>query len=105
MNGNKDIKGIDALKLAKEISKLPDGMFTIVFYPYNSTKGIASTTARKIERCKVRTQLPDDCFSKDSDNFFMFLDEDGKPKTCYRILIRYIGYSSDNYRLRKVKWT
>ena len=101
----KEIKGIDALSLATEISKLPDGKFTIVFFPYNSTKGVASTTARVIERCKVRTQLPDDRFTRDSDNFFLFEDENGKPKTCYRVLIRFIGFSSDNYQLRKVKWT
>ncbi|MGV8094507.1 MAG: hypothetical protein AB2L24_21850 [Mangrovibacterium sp.] len=101
----KEIKGIDALRLATEISKLPDGRFTIVFFPYNSTKGEASTTPRVIERCKVRTQLPEDKFSRDSENFFLFEDEKGLPKTCYRILIRFIGFSSDNYQLRKVKWT
>jgi len=105
MNKTRDINGIDALKLASEISKLPDGYFTIVFFPYNSTKGLVSKKVRTIERCKTRTQLPDDCFRKDSENFFLFKDEDGRPKTCYRILIRFIGYSSDNYRLRNVKWT
>ena len=101
----KEMRGIDALELAKEISKLPDGMFNIAFYPYNSTKGVAKTTLRVIEQCKVRTQLPEDQFSRDSDNYFLFTDKDGKHKTCYRILIRFIAYSSDSYTMRKVNWT
>ncbi len=101
----KEIRGTDAINLAKEISKLPDGKFNIAFFPYNSTKGTATTTLRVIEECKVRTQLPDDQFSRDSENFFLFIDKDGKHKTCYRILIRFIAFSSDNYIMRKVNWT
>ncbi len=101
----KEIKGIDALNLAKEISKLPDGRFNIVFFPYNTIKGEASTTPRVIERCKVRTQLPEDQFYRDSDNYFLFEDEFGKPKTAHCILIRFMGFSSDNYLMRKLKWT
>lgn len=99
------MKGIDALELAREISKLPDGMFNIAFYPYNSTKGRANAQLRVIEQCKVRTQLPEDQFSRDSENFFLFTDKDGNPKTCYRILIRFIAFSSDNYTMRKLNWT
>lgn len=101
----KEIKGIDALTLAKEISKHPDGRFNIVFFPYNSIKREASIKPRIIDRCKVRTQLPEDQFYRDSDNYFLFEDEAGKPKTAYCILIRFMGFSSDNYQLRKLKWT
>ena len=101
----KEIRGIDAINLATEISKLPDGRFTIMFFPYNSTKGKASATLRVIEQCKVRTQLPEDQFQRDSENFFLFQDKVGKQKTCYRILIRFIAFSSDDYTLRKVNWT
>ena len=101
----KETKGIDALELAKEISKLPDGNFNIAFFPYNSIKGEAKTELRVIEKCKVRTQLPEDQFYRDSDNYFLFSDKDGKPKTCSKVLIRFIAFSSDNYQMRKVKWT
>ena len=101
----KEMRGIDALELAKEISKLPDGKFNIAFFPYNSTKSEAKPKLRVIEECKVRTQLPEDQFSRDSENFFLFIDKDGNPKTCYRILIRFIAFSSDNYTMRKVNWT
>ena len=97
------IKGTDALSLANEITKL-GGCFTIAFYPYNSTKGRASSTLRTIEGCKFRTQLPQDKFSRDSENFFLFEDADGNPKTCYRILIRFISFPKDNGKLRKVEW-
>ncbi len=96
---------MDAISLAKEISKLPDGRFTIVFFPYSAATGKASVTPRVVERCKARTQLPKDKFFRDSDNYFLFEDEDGNPKTCYCILIRFIGFSNDNYKLRKVNWT
>ena len=101
----KEMRGIDALEFAKEISKLPDGKFNIAFFPYNSSKERAVTELRVIEECKVRTQLPEDQFSRDSENYFLFSDKDGKPKTCYRILIRFIAFSSDNYTMRKVNWT
>lgn len=101
----KEMKGIDALNLAKEISKLPDGNFNVAFFPYNSTKSKADTTLRVIENCKVRTQLPEDQFYRDSDNYFLFSDKDGNPKTSHCILIRFIAFSSDNYQMRKVIWT
>lgn len=100
-----EIKGIDALTLAKEISKLPDGRFNIVFFPYNALKREASTEVRVIEHCKARTQLPTDRFHRDSDNYFLFEDKAGAPKTAHCVLIRFIGFSSDNYQLRKLKWT
>ena len=101
----KEIKGIDALTLAKEISKLPDGRFNIAFFPYNSIKREASAELRVINKCKVRTQLPNDQFYRDSDNYFLFEDESGQPKTAHCVLIRFMAYSSDNYQLRKLKWT
>lgn len=95
---------IEALRLAGEISKLPDGTFTIAFYPYNRRKGIAWNTLRTVSGCKVRKQLPQDKFWIDSDNYFLFSDERGDPKTCYRVLIRYMGFPQDNFKLRKVIW-
>lgn len=98
------MNGIDALQLAKEISKLPDGCFTIAFYPYSRSRGRASAKLTVKERCKARTQLPEEAFQIDSDNFFLFSDEKGEPKTCYRILIRYMGFPHDNFKLHKINW-
>lgn len=98
------ISGIDALQLAREISKIPGGTFTIAFYPYNRIKGVASARLRVIEGCIVRAQLPQDRFWIDSENYFLFSDSQGLPKTCYRILIRFIGFSHQNNKLRKVQW-
>lgn len=98
------ITGITALRLAHEVSKIPDGTFTIAFYPYNRGKGQASTELRVIENCKVRKQLPRDKFWVGSDNYFLFSDGQGNPKTCYRILIRFMGFPNDNFKLRKVEW-
>lgn len=98
------INGLDAIALMKEVSKVPDGTFTIAFYPYNRTKGEAADQLRIISGCKVRAQLPQEKWSVAGDNYFLFSDQSGNPKSCYRILIRWIGFPSDGFQPRKVKW-
>lgn len=98
------MNGIDAIKLATEISRIPDGDFTIAFFPCSRVKGEASGKLRVIKGCKTRTQLPSDAFDVDSENYFLFQDQDGNPKMCYKILIRYIGFPQDNYKLRKINF-
>jgi hypothetical protein len=98
------IKGIDALGLMNDVSKMQDGCFTIAFFPYSRAKGEASADLIVKKGCKVRTQLPEDRWSVDSDNYFLFTDGDGKPQTCYRILIRFVGFPNDNFELHKINW-
>lgn len=98
------IQGPHALQWAKELSKLPDGCFTIVFYPYSKVRGKASAKLVTKVGCKYRAQLPQERFQVDSENLFLFTDADGKPKSCYRILIRYMGFSQDGFKLHKVDW-
>ncbi|MGG6548573.1 UNVERIFIED_CONTAM: hypothetical protein NY100_24505, partial [Prevotella sp. 15_C9] len=64
----------------------------------------ASATLTVKEGCRWRTQLPEERFSIDSDNFFLFTDADGEPKMCYRILIRYMGFPQDGFKLHKIDW-
>lgn len=104
MTEDERLDGIHALELAREISKLPEGCFTIAFFPYSKTSGKGSGKMVVKEKCKFRSQLPQERFSIDGDNFFLFLDENDNPKTCYRILIRYMGFPHDNYKLHKIKW-
>ena len=94
---------IDAIGMMREVSKLADGHFTIAFFKYNRTTGEASTKMQIRERCTTRAQLPQERFRIPSDNFFLFQDEDGDPKTCYRVLIRFVGFPPE-YNLIKVKW-
>lgn len=98
------LNGIDAIRLAREISKLPNGCFTIAFYPYSKTKGKAQSKLIVREGCKYRSQLPQERFQIDSDNLFLFSDDKGEPKMCYRILIRYMGFPHDNFKLHKINW-
>ncbi|MDR2917625.1 MAG: hypothetical protein LBV74_22770 [Tannerella sp.] len=93
-----------AMNWAKEISKLPDGCFTIAFFPYSRQKNEASDKLVVKEKCKYRSQLPKEQFSIDSDNFYLFTDSDGEPKMCYKILIRYMGFPQDGYKLHKIIW-
>lgn len=98
------IAGLDAIRLTQEIARIPGGTFKIAFYQYNRTKGEAIPQLRIMEQCTYRSQLPQDEFGIDGDNFFCFKDKDGKEKTCYRILMRFIGFPNDNYSLRKINW-
>ncbi|WP_373809893.1 hypothetical protein, partial [Porphyromonas loveana] len=98
------LKGLRALEWAREISKVPEGCFTIAFYSYSRKTGKAGTTLRVVEGCKARKALPEDIFSVGSENFFLFTDGDGNPRMCYRILIRYMGFPHDNYQLHKIDW-
>ncbi len=100
----KTMSGIDAIRLAQEVSKVPDGTFTIAFFPYSRAKGEASDRLKVLKGCKTRAQMPRDRWEIDGDNYFLFQDAEGNPKTAYRILIRYMGFPQDNYTLRKIKW-
>lgn len=96
--------GIQALQWAKEISKLPDGCFTLAFFPCSRHRGEAVPKLTVKEGCKWRTQLPEERFTIDSDNFLLFTDGEGEPKMCYRILIRYMGFPQDGFKLHKIDW-
>ena len=97
------IGGIDAIRMMQEVSKLPDGQFTIAFFKYNRTLGEASGKMQVRRGCRTRAQLPQERFQIPSDNYFLFQDQDENPKTCYRVLIRFVGFPPD-YKLIKVKW-
>lgn len=98
------MKGIDAMQWARELSKIPDGCFTIAFFTCSRTKGVADTKLCVKEGCKWRTQLPHERFSVDSDNLFLFTDGNGEPRMCYKILIRYMGFPQDGFKLHKIDW-
>lgn len=104
MDSDYAMDGLSALQWAREISKLPEGHFTVCFYPYSRARGMASSTMVIKENCKYRKQLPNEKYQVDSENYFLFTDGDGEPRMCYRILIRYMGFPNDNYKLHKINW-
>ena len=104
MGNDITLDGIHALQWAREISKLPDGCFTVAFFPYSRTRQEASAQLVVKEHCKYRTQLPHERFSVDSENYFLFTDADGEPRMCYRILIRYMAFPNDGFKLHKINW-
>ena len=97
-----EMDGIHAMQWAREISKLPEGDFTLCFFPYSRSQGMAGEDLVIKEHCKYRTQLPQDRFAVYSENYFLFEDGDGEPRMCYRILIRYMGFPQDGYKLHKI---
>lgn len=99
-----EMDGMHALQWARELSKLPDGYFTVMFYPYSRKRDQAGTTLTVKEHCKWRTQWPNEKYDIAPDNLFLFLDENGDPKMCYRVLIRFMAFSQDGYKLHKINW-
>lgn len=99
-----EVSGMDALRFATEISKVKDLSFHIAFYPYSRSRGTANNVLTTKRNCKARAQLPEDRFETGSENYFLFEDENGKPQTCYRYLIRYMAFPQDNYKMRKINW-
>ena len=57
-----------------EVLSKAGGTFNLAFFPYSRT------------------------------NYFLFLTSDGQPRSCYRALIRAIGFSDEDNKLYRVKW-
>lgn len=88
-----------------ELLSKTGGSFTLSFFPYSRKKGNEDTVQLKTyERCTLRTPLPHDKFDIDGKHFLLFLTEDLKPRSCYRVLVRYIGFSDEEYKLKKIIW-
>jgi hypothetical protein len=100
-----EINGHEAIRKMEAISKLPGGSFNISFYPCNLTKCEASAELKTYTGCRFRIPLPHDKWVIDGDHYFLFEDSTGNPKTCYKVLIRFVAFSSDNFKPLKVVWT
>ena len=99
-----ELDGMHALQWARELSKLPGGDFTVMFFPYSRKRDKASATLTVKEHCKWRTQWPNEKYAVAPDNLLLFLDGDGEPRMCYRVLIRFMAFSQDGYTLHKINW-
>ena len=97
------IKGYEAVNLIEATCKM-GGSFTIAFYSYSRSKNRAVKTLKTYHNCTLRKQMPHDKFSIDGANYFLFDAENGEPKMCYKVLIRFIGLPQDNFKLKKVIW-
>lgn len=98
------IRGIDALKRAETISKT-GGSFTISFFPFSRKKpGGDVAELRTMTGCTMRLPMPQEKWELKGKHYFLFLTDDGKPRSCYRALIRFIGFSDEDNKLYSVKW-
>ena len=90
--------------MAEAVTKA-GGDFTLSFFPFSRKKpGADKVSLKTYEHCTCRKPLPKDKFDIDGKHFFLFLNEDDEPKSCYRVLIRYIAFSTDGYKLKRVIW-
>lgn len=98
------IRGIDALRRAEAISKA-GGSFSLSFFPFSRKKpGADPVELRSFSGCTMRLPLPDEKWELKGKHYFLFLTSDGKPRSCYRALIRYIGFSNEDNKLYRVIW-
>ena len=98
------IKGINAIEMAKSVTKM-GGDFLISFFPFSRKKPQEGMVGMKtLEHCTCRKPLPKDKWDIDGKHFFLFQDAKDQPKTCYRSLIRYMAFSNDGYKLKRVIW-
>ena len=52
----------------------------------------------------MRLPLPQEKWELKGKHYFLFLTSDGKPRSCYRALIRCIGFSNEDNKLYRVIW-
>jgi len=98
------IKGTVALQRAELLSK-EGGTFCLGFFPYSRKKeGAKSVRMRTCRDCTMRLPLPHDKFDIDGKHYFLFNTGEGEPRSCYRVLIRYIGFSDEDNKLYRVTW-
>lgn len=99
------MRGIDAVRKAETVTKA-GGDFTVCFYPYNrkAARQPERTALVTVEHCTMRRPLPHEKWEVDGKNYFLFSDKDGKPRTCHRSLIRFMSFSGDGYKLKKIVW-
>ena len=98
------ITGTAALQRAEILSKA-GGTFCLSFFPYSRKKaGEASVQLKTYGNCTMRRPLPHDKFDIDGKHYFLFNTEDDKPRSCYRVLIRNIGFSDEGNKLYRVTW-
>ena len=48
--------------------------------------------------------MPDEKVLVAGDNLFLYTDKDGQPRQCYRILIRFMAFPNDGYKMHKIDW-
>lgn len=96
------LRGDDAVELAESVTR-EGGTFSLCFYQYSRSRGLASDNLTTYHGCRCRKPLPRDRWSVDSKNYFLFDTADGKPKMCYKVLIRYMGFGKEN-KLKKIIW-
>lgn len=80
-----------------------DSSFTIAFFKCNRVTDEVSDRLSIRHGCKLRSQLPIDKFTEDSENYFLFTDENGEPRTCFRMLLRFVGFPPHEDELIKIK--
>lgn len=91
------ISGTNAINRMRNLKLLPDAFFSLNFIKENGT-------IRVFEKCRLRPARRDEGLSVSADHYLYFTDvETGKPKTCFKKLIRQVAFPPD-YHWLTVKW-
>lgn len=102
MEAKTEISYRDAFEKMKLLTNT-DSSFTIAFFKCNRLTDEVSDRLSVRHGCKLRSQLPMDKFTEDSENYFLFADDKGEPRTCFRVLLRFVGFPPHEDELIKIK--
>lgn len=99
-----EISGFKAIDRMRNLAKVPNTTFGLVFIKCNLTTGKAGEL-RKIERCRLRPARPDEeGLANSQDHYLFFTDVDtDEPKQCWKKLIRQVCFPPSDEWL-KVNW-
>ena len=94
----------------RELKGLQGSTFKLMHLTYNRKKG-ETNGLRMVERCRLRTALPNEAFSTNIDHYLTYSDLDekftdpkkGDARQCFKKLIRKVAFPPE-YEWMKVSW-
>lgn len=103
MKETKIITGANAIRIMRNLRGVKGAYFTLVHITCDLTRDRCGEI-RKVNRCQLRTSIPDSKMKIDPDHYLTYIDLDmDEPRTCYKKLIRYVAFPP-NYEPLKVDW-
>lgn len=99
----KTISGAEAIARMRQMRTDPGNYFILHHLTYNRKKD-ETHGLRVVNKCRLRTALPDDAFQFDPDLYLTYYDiEKDDARICFKKLIRFVAFPPE-YELVKVDW-
>lgn len=99
----KTISGAEAIARMRSMRNDPGNYFILHHLTYNR-KLDQTSGMRIVNKCRLRTAVPDDAFQFDQDLYLPYYDiEKDDARLCFKKLIRFVAFPPA-YELLKVDW-